>query len=61
MCRTEIDVYSADPTALAAKLDELCSMSDEYLRKTMKQAVDLGYRSYSPDVLNPRYMELLSE
>jgi glycosyltransferase involved in cell wall biosynthesis len=60
MTRTMIDLFDADPVALAAKLDEFCYMSDRDLQAQKARAFDIGYTNFAPDVLRPRWLEALT-
>lgn len=54
--RAIIDVYSS--SGLAQKIDWLCALSDEELKKEKQIAHKLGYDNYSFDVLESRYIDL---
>lgn len=58
--RILLDVYSADSHLLAEKLDWLTTMPDKTLQAMKLQAFELGYDNFSPEVLKPKYEELLT-
>jgi hypothetical protein len=57
MTRTMLDVYSADPIELAAKIDAyMCS--DQTQAK--KKAFDIGYSNFSQEALRQSYLDIFS-
>lgn len=56
--RTQIDIYNADPKALAAMFDKLCDMKYDDLLEWKATALDIAADNYSSDVLRPRYEEV---
>jgi hypothetical protein len=57
MTRTMLDVYSADPIELAAKIDAyMCS--DQTQAK--KRAFDIGYSNFSQEALRQSYLDIFS-
>jgi hypothetical protein len=57
MTRTMLDVYSADPIELAAKIDAYMS-GDQTEAK--KKAFDIGYSNFSQDALKQSYLDIFS-
>jgi hypothetical protein len=57
MTRTMLDVYSADPVQLAAKIDAYMS-SDQTEAK--KKAFDIGYLNFSQEALKQGYLDIFS-
>jgi hypothetical protein len=57
MTRTMLDVYSANPVELAAKIDSYMS-SDQTEAK--KRAFDIGYSNFSQEALKQSYLDIFS-
>jgi hypothetical protein len=57
MTRTMLDVYSADPIELAAKIDAYMS-GDQTEAK--KKAFDIGYSNFSQEALRQSYLDIFS-
>ena len=57
MTRTMLDVYSADPVQLAAKIDAYMS-SDQTEEK--KKAFDIGYSNFSQESLRQKYLDVIN-
>jgi hypothetical protein len=57
MTRTMLDVYSADPVQLAAKIDSYMS-GDQSEAKT--KAFNIGYSNFSQESLKQKYLDTLS-
>jgi len=56
MTRTMLDVYSADPEQLAAKIDFYMS-SDQTAAKAL--AFDIGYSNFSSESLKQKYLDII--
>lgn len=59
MARTNIDLYSAGPMDLAARLDEFARLDDETMRKYKTQAHEIALREYSPETFKQKWALLL--
>lgn len=57
--RILLDVYGADPNALAQKIDWLATIPYKGLQAMKSNAFEIGYNEYSDTVLRPKYEELL--
>jgi hypothetical protein len=57
MTRTMLDVYSADPIELAAKIDAYMS-GDQTEGK--EKAFDIGYSNFSQEALRQSYLDIFS-
>lgn len=60
MTRTMIDIFSAEPGRLGARLDEWAQMDDSKLNAAKADAFELAYDNYSISVLRPKYEALLA-
>jgi glycosyltransferase involved in cell wall biosynthesis len=58
--RTQVDVFNADPKSLGQKLDWLARMPSSELSRMKSTAYDLAYETFSPEVLRPKYVTMLS-
>lgn len=58
--RSHIDVYSPNSEDLADRMTEFSHMPDYKLRNQKHKAFTIGYRNYSPAILQPKYELLLS-
>jgi hypothetical protein len=56
MTRTMLDVYSADPVLLAAKIDHYMSNDQTEAKKA---AFDVGYSKFSSESLKQKYLDIL--
>lgn len=57
MARVGIQLYNADPEALAEVVDKFFAKKD--LLKDKEQAFELGYSNFSPDILKQKYIDLI--
>jgi hypothetical protein len=51
--------YNVDPKSFAQNIDHYIRMSDKKSEK--QRAFDIGYRSFSPNVLKSKYLEILGQ
>jgi hypothetical protein len=57
MTKTKIDLNETDPRTLAFAIDNYFSIKDK--TSTKKQAYEIGYNNFSPDVLKDKYLNTL--
>lgn len=58
--KADFDYYSADPKELAKMIDNFISMKKEKQFQMKQEAFEIGYNNYSPDVLKPKYLDLIN-
>lgn len=61
MARTEIDVYSADRTDLAARMAQFTLLGDKKLKKYKEQAREIAQKEYSSETVKRKWDLLLSK
>lgn len=60
MARTEVDLYEADPHALASKLDWLCGLSEMDMMREKSAAHAIALKNYAVGAVKPLWDEALA-
>lgn len=57
--KADFDYYAADPKELAKMIDNFVSMKRDRILEMKRQAFEIGFNNYSPEVLKDKYIDLI--